>query len=112
MQISYMGEGPYPTLSTVSTILRIKVGDAFFDVDCLERQEYSPIHVDVVLTAGGLLSDDITQGYMYVANVDIPGATIEYDEQTGEEHIVPFKPSDFEKVRVNLWTVTVAADGE
>jgi len=111
MRISYMGDPPYATVSTTGTYLDIQMNGKLYEIDCRERQKTIPVHIDVVLNADGSLGEDIAHGMDYVANIDIPAAIISYDEETGEAHQQDFTPSDFDKVRVVLWTI-ISGTGE
>ena len=106
MRISYMGDSPYPNVSTLATILYIQVNSSILQIDCRERQKTVPVHIDVVQKTDGSLTEDISQGMNYVANIDIPAAKVTYNEETGEEAVEPFVPSDFDKVKIMLWTIT------
>lgn len=111
MRISYIGSEPYANLRTTGTVLRVQANSAMYEIDCRERQQMQPVHIDVVQNADGTLGENIAHGMSYVANIDIPAASVEYDEE-GEATIIPFQPEDFGKVKVTLWTITESPEVE
>lgn len=109
MRLSYVGEEPYATLRISGTVLRVQVNSSTYDIDCRERQKTSPVHINVVQNADGSLGENVATGLSYVANIDIPAATVDYDEE-GEATVQEFSPEDFNRVRVTLWTI-IKSDG-